>query len=490
MPEGPELLYMGEHITKMACGRVYTKVTRSDVAVHPRKHPAFQIKWPRFTLRAEARGKEVRLVISPLDYTAPTAGNGSGGRTTRRGRHRRHDNLKRSSGTCGDGEMEMPLVLHLRFRMGMTGNWYRAEPGEALRPHSHLCFHDTKGGVLCFTDSRRFGSWEVAECWGEDRGPCVLTEHTAFRQHLLALLGSRNHARTMERPICELMLDQRVFHGIGNYLRAEILHRAGVHPFTRARDVLEHALGKEEVVGNEQDGAPKIRADDVVSLCKTVCAESLTLLRRHGFEHDEQRLQAFRDWLQCYMKLDKTLDANKRTIWFSKKTPKWNKNNKNKNKRTDSKSRSAQESGTGKTIKVEETTMVVERRESRVHRASRTAHVEAVVTPKRASSSSHHKASRTYVHAAPAMRRALRKRSATTATATAVTVAEVTVTSSIHEADPVCDTMSGSSARRRLRFSKIKMKKEEANAKANAKADITPIARRVSKRKRVMASKA
>lgn len=71
--------------------------------------------------------------------------------------------------------------------------------------------------------------------------------------------------KAFEQPICEALLDQRFFNGIGNYLRAEILHRSagrprgwgvcprarclagplsarcslGIPPFEKARTVLE-----------------------------------------------------------------------------------------------------------------------------------------------------------------------------------------------------------------------------------------------------------
>lgn len=41
------------------------------------------------------------------------------------------------------------------------------------------------------------------------------------REHVLRNLADK----TFDRPICEALLDQRFFNGIGNYLRAEILFR-------------------------------------------------------------------------------------------------------------------------------------------------------------------------------------------------------------------------------------------------------------------------
>lgn len=41
--------------------------------------------------------------------------------------------------------------------------------------------------------------------------------------------------KAFDRPICEALLDQRFFNGIGNYLRAEILYRSAGRPRARGR---------------------------------------------------------------------------------------------------------------------------------------------------------------------------------------------------------------------------------------------------------------
>ena len=68
---------------------------------------------------------------------------------------------------------------------------------------------------------RGFGRWTLTSEWSENRGPCILQERDQFRTHVLASL----EARAFSKPICEVMLDQRYFNGVGNYLRAEALYR-------------------------------------------------------------------------------------------------------------------------------------------------------------------------------------------------------------------------------------------------------------------------
>ena len=91
-------------------------------------------------------------------------------------------------------------------------------------------------------------------------GPDPLYEHEAFCARALSLLEQqhasahhgalglleptaqpvlvRDAAALLDGPVCELLLDQRLMNGVGNYLRAEILYRARVRtlrPRTRTR---------------------------------------------------------------------------------------------------------------------------------------------------------------------------------------------------------------------------------------------------------------
>ncbi len=107
----------------------------------------------------------------------------------------------------------------------MSGHFFFGAPSE-LPKHAHLMFHtEDRARVLAFVDPRRFGHWEVVDEFDSvDRGPDPTTEFPAFRAHVL----SQMHKSAFDRPICEVLLEQAWFNGIGNYLRAEILHRANV----------------------------------------------------------------------------------------------------------------------------------------------------------------------------------------------------------------------------------------------------------------------
>ena len=67
----------------------------------------------------------------------------------------------------------------------------------------------------------RFGRWELTDAWSKDRGPDPMFEYEEFRSNILDNLENR----IFEKPLCEVMHNQKYFNGIGNYLRAEIIFR-------------------------------------------------------------------------------------------------------------------------------------------------------------------------------------------------------------------------------------------------------------------------
>jgi hypothetical protein len=55
-------------------------------------------------------------------------------------------------------------------------------------------------------------------------------------------------ASVFSRPVCEVLLNQQYFNGIGNYLRAEILFRAGIPPFQRNDHCCRRSFSKPSIL--------------------------------------------------------------------------------------------------------------------------------------------------------------------------------------------------------------------------------------------------
>ncbi|XP_053810621.1 endonuclease 8-like 1 isoform X3 [Vidua chalybeata] len=305
MPECPELHLAGRFING-ACGALVFAggVERSAVG----RGPEVPFRSEAYRISAVARGKELRLTLSALD---PAAG---------------------------------PPAQDLVFRFGMSGS-FRLCPAAELPRHAHLRFltRESPPRALCFVDPRRFGSWRLGDAWQPERGPCVVSEYQAFRENVLKNLDDR----AFDKPICEVLLNQKYFNGIGNYLRAEILYRRWkwqergfrlpcnslrlkIPPFEKARTVLE-ALKEQEQERRKKDPSltlskkVKLRREnaDLLELCHTVPMEVIMAEKQLLDPEHTGDYSTFKNWLQCYLVpgMSSLRDRSGRTIWFQGRDP-------------------------------------------------------------------------------------------------------------------------------------------------------------------------
>lgn len=83
----------------------------------------------------------------------------------------------------------------------------------------------------------KMGRWQETADWGAKRGPDPILQFFEFANNVLAQVARKPPAG----QICEFLLDQAYFNGIGNYLRAEILMRAGLDPFQETANVFKNS---------------------------------------------------------------------------------------------------------------------------------------------------------------------------------------------------------------------------------------------------------
>jgi len=276
MPEGPEIHMAARFINRVSSLHSFTgKVVKSAVSL---KNPDVDFEALSYTISAEARGKELKVYLE--------------------------DNKKKSN------------CVRILFRFGMSG-CFQLTPASSLPKHAHLRFFTPAkvGLALSFVDYRRFGRWEVEGEWGRDRGPDPINEYAAFRDNILANLEKPE----FKKPICQVMLNQKYFNGVGNYLRAEVLFRLEVPPFSPAHEVLMPLV--EQTVKKEE-------GPDLLQLCNQLMREVLGLpdylnddLSREGSSRkgdDEDTYAPFSAWLRCYSKegMKNLRDGNGRNIWF------------------------------------------------------------------------------------------------------------------------------------------------------------------------------
>lgn len=187
MPELAEVRLTADYVNTMVRGKKFNRVRKNP------SHKGKLFEHPDlFEISAVSRGKEFKLL------------------------------LKHGGG-----------IENLLMTMGMSGYFKVTLSGEEVK-HSHLMFDATDGTTLSFVDVRRFGKWGFGD-WNKLRGPDPVYEHGEFHSNIMNNLEKKDFSK----PLHEVLMNQKYFNGIGNYLRAEIVYRLGdVDPFQPARDAI------------------------------------------------------------------------------------------------------------------------------------------------------------------------------------------------------------------------------------------------------------
>ncbi|XP_056596369.1 endonuclease 8-like 1 [Triplophysa dalaica] len=295
MPEGPELHLATLFVNRVCEGVVFTgAVEKSEVS----KCPEVPFCCDAYRIKAQSRGKETRLTLTPI----------------------KNDGDEKSKVDKNQSQLPMDVV----FRFGMSG-FFRFTTVDELPKHAHLRFYtnETPRKALSFVDPRRFGGWQPNGSWQADRGPCIIFEYQSFRENVLSNLSDK----AFDRPICEVLLNQKYFNGVGNYLRAEILYRSQIPPFVNARTVLQGLELKDEdkkkvkaeISITESADTIKIETEtpDLLSLCHTLPLEVVKLGGK-GYDPQTSDYSKIIAWMQCYGVdgMKSIRDRNGRTMWF------------------------------------------------------------------------------------------------------------------------------------------------------------------------------
>ncbi|KAI6645986.1 Endonuclease 8-like 1 [Oopsacas minuta] len=262
MPELGEVTIFSKIVNE--AGKNYNFKSISNLS---KKNPDIPVTWKEFGIRSESRGKELVIIVFRLG-----AGEAEEIRVL--------VNLSMTGIFCFNKTTEPPKYVKLQFITSCT-------------THS-----------LFFSDQKGWGVWHIAEkgeLWSDNRGPDPLTEYDLFRKNVLSNLK----AKQFNNCICEALLEQLYFNGIGNYLRAEILFRAGINPFLPARDVLQAIA--------DTEGEEGAKGEDILDLCRSVPQEVVTL----GINKYAEDNKKWADWCQCYDKpgMTATKDKNGRMIY-------------------------------------------------------------------------------------------------------------------------------------------------------------------------------
>ncbi len=155
------------------------------------------------------------------------------------------------------------LGLHL----GMTGSLAAEKSSYLAQKHDALIIRQAKQ-ALVFRDPRQFGKIRLHQgkdipSWWSELPIGMLDEKYEIKILKDAVI------RHKKRPIKALLLDQRYFHGMGNWMADEVLWRAKIHPGLRCgkisapkvkvlfKQILFVARGAMQSVGRHGGDPPK-----------------------------------------------------------------------------------------------------------------------------------------------------------------------------------------------------------------------------------------
>lgn len=139
--------------------------------------------------------------------------------------------------------MDLDNGGHLVSHLGMSGSWQMSK--ERLQEHhGHIEFIDHRNqNVLTYIDPRRFGHFYIAnkETFEKKLSEIPLDVGDAsFDESKIA----EQFFRYPQRPLKPLLLDQKAFPGVGNYMASEICARSGIIPTRPAGEITADEIAK------------------------------------------------------------------------------------------------------------------------------------------------------------------------------------------------------------------------------------------------------
>lgn len=133
--------------------------------------------------------------------------------------------------------LELEGAMSIWITLGMSGFWSVYQ-----KNHAHIKFSFDDGLELFFVDQRRFGTLKFAPKLELDTklkslGVDALNDTEASVYDTL-----RAFERVPNKTVVEALMDQRLFAGIGNYIKCEMLYRSRISPHRLVKDLTDNEI--------------------------------------------------------------------------------------------------------------------------------------------------------------------------------------------------------------------------------------------------------
>jgi len=133
----------------------------------------------------------------------------------------------------------MVMILHL----GMSGRvLITKDLPKAKNAHDHLIFETEDGFFIRYNDPRRFGFIDIVPLknLAEYRSLAALGPEPLSNEFNASAL--RHKINKKQSPIKSVLLDQTIIAGLGNIYVCEALHRSGISPRRKAKNISENKI--------------------------------------------------------------------------------------------------------------------------------------------------------------------------------------------------------------------------------------------------------
>ena len=133
----------------------------------------------------------------------------------------------------------MVMILHL----GMSGRvLITKDLPKAKNAHDHLIFETEDGFFIRYNDPRRFGFIDIVPLknLAEYRSLAALGPEPLSNEFNASSL--RQKISKKQSPIKSVLLDQTIIAGLGNIYVCEALHRSGISPRRKAKNISENKI--------------------------------------------------------------------------------------------------------------------------------------------------------------------------------------------------------------------------------------------------------
>ena len=117
--------------------------------------------------------------------------------------------------------------------LGMSGGW-RTEHTK----HGHVELKTSNGSVF-FTDARNFGTIRITDSIEETKRKVKSVGPNHLNDNIPDKLFKERLMKREKDTLAEVLMDQSLIGGIGNYIKAEVLYRAKLSPNRRVNELTD-----------------------------------------------------------------------------------------------------------------------------------------------------------------------------------------------------------------------------------------------------------